>query len=196
MRFFELFTFLCVHCLNYCPLVFRRALLNPFRKPSLIQCRCCHLRKPSRLCEFCPMLAMLLQRRSTWKLTRKSWRPRPRVHEGDVEVFLHLKKPNQETSFTRKEASSDEPPVKRRQGGNDSDQCALTLLAASEELETGITASMMRSSKESCEPRHKRCFKNDPCILALTSATHALKVALTELKKNRQSCRFGNNFHS
>ena len=91
-------------------------------------------------------------------------------------------------SFTRMEPSSDEPPVKRRQGGNDSDQCVLTLLAASEELGKGISASVMRSSKESCEPRHKRCFNNDPYILALTSASDALKIALTELR-TRQSFR-------
>ena len=91
-------------------------------------------------------------------------------------------------SFTRMKPSSDEPPVKRRQGGNDSDQCVLTLLAASEELGKGISASVMRSSKESCEPRHKRCFNNDPYLLALTSASDALKIALTELR-TRQSFR-------
>ena len=106
---------------------------------------------------------------------RKRWRSRSSLKEATPGKI----------SFTRKEASNDEPPAKWRQGGIESDQCALALLAAAEALEKMTSSSMMSSSKETCEPHHKRCFNNDQCILAFVSASAALKVALTELKTSQ-----------
>ena len=72
---------------------YERILLSqPFSKPSLIQCRRRHLRKPSRLCDLCLRLEMLLRRRTSGKLTRQTWNPRPRVHKKDGEVSSHLQK--------------------------------------------------------------------------------------------------------
>ena len=56
-----------------------RHLLNPVWKTSLIQCRRWHLCVLCRLCAFCPLLQMLLQRRWTWKLARQTWMMKPGI---------------------------------------------------------------------------------------------------------------------